>query len=285
MRKILNRILAFTLAFSFVLTAHAQKSESSITLSFIKKADNSKIVSALVMGKKEGGKFQPAQNANINFYYEKDKELVLITKSMTDGHGNAKISLPKEMAVDAEQFFTVTAKVENDKVLEDAEEHIRLKDVVLTVKLNPQDTSRTATAKVTEATTDGSEKPVKDVAINFYVKRLFGIMPAAEEHSVTTGENGEAVFSYPKGIPGDTAGNITVVAMIEDNETYGSVESKTPCTWGKIVPLDPNPFPRATWSAHAPWGMIITLGLLYGGVWFCYFFMFFQLRKIKKEGD
>ena len=263
--------------------AQAQKSASSIQLSFSKKTDNSKIVSALVSGKNKAGKFFPTQNAHVNFYLKKDGDLVLIKKTTTDAAGHTSAALPKELPLDAERYFGVTVKVENDEVLDDAEEELRLKDVHLSLKLNPQDTSRTATALVTETAADGTEKPVKDIAVNFYVQRLFGVMPAADEHSANTDDKGEASFSYPKGIPGDTVGKMTIVAMIEDNDTYGTVESKSPCTWGKIVPLDKDPFPRALWGSHAKWPMIILLSCLYGGVWFCYFFMFYQLRKIKKE--
>ena len=278
-----NRISICAALLLTVSFAQAQKAVSSIQLSFSKKTDNSKIVSALVSGKNKEGKFLPAQNAHISFYIKKDKELVLVTKTTTNNAGRTNATLPKELPLDAERYFSVTVKIENDEVFEDAEEELRLKDVHLSLKLNPNDTSRTATAIVTETNADGAEQPVKEIPVNFYVQRLFGVMPAADEHSADTDDKGEAVFSYPKGIPGDTLGNMTVVAMIEDNDTYGTVECKSPCTWGKVVPLEKDPFPRAIWGAHAPWGMIITLSLLYGGVWFCYFFMFYQLRKIKKE--
>ena len=71
--------------------------------------------------------------------------------------------------------------------------------------------------------------------------------------------------------------------MIEDNDSYGTVESKSSTNWGVVVPLEKDPFPRAIWGAKAQWGMIITLTILYGGVWSSYIFMAFQLRKIKKE--
>ncbi|MEI6487993.1 MAG: hypothetical protein WCP52_03475 [Bacteroidota bacterium] len=278
-------IIACATLFIMVSFAQAQKSESSIQLSFSKKTDNSRIVSALVMAKNKAGKFLPAQNAHVNFYIKKDKEQVLITKTNTNGAGKTSANLPKELAMDDDRYFTVTVKVENDEILEDAEEELHLKDIHVTLNLNPTDTSRTATAVVTETASDGTEKPIKDIAINFYVQRLFGVMPAAEEHSVSTNEKGEASFVYPKGIPGDTLGKITAVAMIEDNDTYGTVEAKNECAWGKPLLLDKDPFPRALWGAHAKWPMIILLCCLYGGVWFCYFFMFYQLRKIKKEGE
>jgi len=283
--KIFNIILAATLL-SGVAFAQNQKSESSIQLSFSKKTDNSKVVSALVMEKNKANKFVPAINAHVSFYAKREKDMVLITRLISDMKGKTDVGLPNDLPLDADRFFTIVVKVENDSLYEDAEENLHLKDVNLTIKFNQQhDTTRAVTAIVTEIASDGNVKPVKDIPINFYVQRLFGVMPAADDHAVNTDEKGIAVYSYPKGIPGDTAGIITVVAMIEGNDTYGTVESKTTRDFGKIVPVDKDPFPRALWSPHAMWGLITTLTILYGGVWSSYIFMAFQLRKIKKEGE
>lgn len=276
-------ILACAGLFIAVSFAHAQKSESSIQLSFSKRTDNSKTVKALVMGKNKKDKFIPAKNAHVGFYFQKDKELILITRSCTDGGGKTSATLPKELPLDADRYFSITVKVENDDVYGNSEESLRLKDVNLTIKLDPHDTTRIVTATVMETGADGTEKAVKDIAINFYAQRLFGIMPAAEDHTVNTDEKGIAVFSFPKSIKGDTAGNMTVAAMIEDNDIYGTVESKSPTSWGVILSPEKDPFPRSMWGVKAPFPLIITLSILFGGIWFTYFFMFFQLRKIKKE--
>ena len=279
----ITRITLAAVLFCGVSFAQAQKAESSLQLSFSKQTDNSKTVSALVMGKKSGEKFKPASNAHVSFYAQKEKELVLLSKTVSDDRGKTTLTLPKDLPLDADRFFGITVKVENDDAFENSEEKLKLKDVNLSLKLNPHDTARVATATVTEITAEGTEKAIKDVSINFYVQRLFGKMPAAEDHTVKTDEKGIAVFSFPKGIPGDTAGSMTVLAMIEDNDSYGTVESKSSTNWGVVVPLEKDPFPRAIWGAKAQWGMIITLTILYGGVWSSYIFMAFQLRKIKKE--
>src|ERR1035437_4115649 len=146
------KITIITLAialFCGVSFAEAQKSESSIQLSFLKKADNSKIVSAFVMGKKEGGKFLPARNAHISFYVKNDKGLDLLTRTLTDGRGKTDVALPKDVPLDADGFFNVTVKLENDSVFEKSQEELKLKDVNLAMKLNQHDTARIITATVT----------------------------------------------------------------------------------------------------------------------------------------
>ena len=298
LNSIIKRIaLAITIAGLFygITNAQAQlqaqgKSETSIELSYYKKADRSKTAVAVITAKNKDGKFVPAKNARVNFYVMHEKEQQLLKSANTDNKGQAAILLQKDLSagqaglpLDDSLYFTIVAKIENDSLYEDVEEKMHYKDANLTLNLNPQDTSRLVTVKVTEIGKDGKEIPVKDAELKFYVQRLFGIMPAAEDYTSNTDENGEAVFSYPKSIPGDTAGLITIAARMEDNKQFGNVENKANASWGTRLMVDKDPFPRALWEPYAPLPLIITISTLFGGVWFIYFFIFYQLRKISKE--
>jgi hypothetical protein len=108
-------------------------------------------------------------------------------------------------------------------------------------------------------------------------------MPANEEFVVNTDNSGEAVFSYPVDISGDRTGKITLIAKIIDNKLFGTVDTKSDAPWGKILPVEKNPFPRALIMPKAPFQLIITLVLIFGGIWTTYFFIFYQLKKISKE--
>jgi 5-hydroxyisourate hydrolase-like protein (transthyretin family) len=278
--------IAITGLFCGIATAQDQsqgKSETSIELSYYKKADMTKSAVAIVTAKNKDEKFVPAENVRVSFYVQNNNEQQFLKNVYTDNKGQALIELQKEMPLDTGSAFIIVAKIENDSLYEDAEEKVHYKDANLTLNLNPQDTARLLTAKVTETGKDGKEIPVKDAEVKFYVQRLFGIMPAAEDYTINTDENGEAVFSYPKGIPGDTAGLITIAARMEDNEQYGNVENKANASWGTRLMVEKDPFPRALWEPYAPLPLIITISTLFGGVWFVYFFIFNQLRKINKE--
>ncbi len=277
-------VLAFAVMFFSRTPAMAQeKKESSIEMAYFKKADLTKWAVAIVTAKNTDGKFIPAKNARVSFYIQDSNELQLLKNVYTDNKGKALVQLRKEMPLDTGRAFVVVAKIENDSLYEDANEKIRFKEANITIKLNPHDTSRTATAVVTETGKDGTEKPLKDIKVNFYVQRLFGSMPAAEDYSVNTDENGEAVFTYAKGIPGDTAGLLTVAARLDDNEQYGNVENKASTSWGTHLMVEKDPFPRALWEPYAPLPLILTISTLFGGVWLTYFFIFNQMRKIKND--
>lgn len=281
--------IAFTGLFYSIIASQDKlqaqgKSESTIELSYYKKADMTRTAVAIVKVRKDT-KFVPAKNTQVNFYVMHDKQQQLLKSAYTDNKGKAVIGLQKDLPLDDDLFFTIAAKIENDKVCEDAEEKIHYKDVNLSLNLNPQDTLRLVIANVTETGKDGKESPVKDAEVKFYVLRMFGLMPAAEDNAVKTDEKGEASMAYPKNIPGNSTGLITVVARMEDNDRFGNVEIKANVTWGTLLGAEKDPFPRALWEPHAPLTLIITIGVVFGGVWSTYFFIFFQLRKIKKDED
>jgi hypothetical protein len=259
------------------------KNEAAIDLSYYKKADLTKTVMALITAKNNEGKFVPAKNVKVTFYSIHNKEQQLLETANTNNKGQAIIVLKKELPLDDSLYFTIMAKIENDSLYENAQEQIHYKDAALTLSLAPRDTARLLTAIVTEISKTGKEVPAKDAEVKFYVQRLFGIMPASEDNTISTDEKGQAAFAFPKNIPGDTAGIITLIARIEDNKQFGNVENKATEPWGTALVMDKDPFPRALWEPYAPMPLVITISTLFGGVWFVYFIIFYQLRKIKKE--
>ncbi|MDP3002882.1 MAG: hypothetical protein Q8N38_07130 [Bacteroidales bacterium] len=286
--KGISLAIAITGLFCGIATAQDQsqapgKSEAAIELSYYKKADMSKTAVAVIKAKNNDGKFVPAKNALVNFYVIHDSEQQLLKSANTDNKGQAVIVLQKDLPLDEGLSFTIVAKIENDNLYEDVEEQMHYKDANLILNLNPHDTARLVTAQVTKIGKDGKEIPVEGAEVKFYVQRLFGIMPAVEDNTISTDEKGEASFAFPKNIPGDTTGVITVVARMEDNEQFGNVENKATESWGTALAVDKDPFPRALWEPNAPLPLIITISTLFGGVWFIYFFIFYQLRKISKE--
>lgn len=285
MKTIFKKIILSAAAISLlsVISFSQEKKETSILLSFFKKADNTKTAVVKVMAKNEEKKFVPAAEVSVNLYVKKEKEFVLLNKVVTDAEGNAVWTLSADLPLDAERYFTLTAKIENDNLYEDAEEEIHYKESRLSIKLHEEDSVRHITATVTETGADGNEIPVKEAEVTFFLKRLFGNMPLTEENAVSTDEKGEAQIVFPSGITGDSLGNITLIAALTDDETFGNVESNASEKWGIAVLPDKDPFPRALWAPRAPIQLILTLSILFGGVWLVYFFVFYQLNRIKKE--
>lgn len=287
---LVNKTLVVIVASLLFNTAIAQtdstvqnKKESSIELSFYKNADLSKTISALVTTIGKDGKWIPATNVNINFYTQKKSGPALLKSILTDGRGIATLPFPDSLLKDEQGVYRILARIENQSLYNDAEEKIEFKEANLTLKFNPADSAHQVTALVTETGKDGRIIPVAETEISFFVQRLFGTMPANEEFVISTDNNGEAVFSYPRDIMGDRSGKITLIAKIVDNKLFGNVETKGDAPWGLVLPVESNPFPRALIMPKAPFQLIITLVLIFGGIWTTYFFIFNQLRKINNE--
>lgn len=286
-KKVLLSIAAFVLLSCNTASAEdpsaaPEKRASAIQLSFYKKADLNKVAVAKVTAKNEKRKFIAVKNVEVSFYISKGKEQTLINRVTTDAEGKAAVMLPKDLPVNDEQKFTITARVENDKSIEDAKDEANLLESDLSIKLDPADTSRTVTAKLTAKDKSGKQVPVKDVAIKLYVVRLFGIMPATTDPTSTTDENGEATFTLSRDLKGDSAGQITLLARIEDNEQLGNVEASAIAPWGARLMAEKEPFPRAMWAPKAPIPLIMVLSILFFCVWSTYLYLFYQVYKISK---
>jgi hypothetical protein len=122
--------------------------------------------------------------------------------------------------------------------------------------------------------------PVTGAAVKLFVKRTFGRMMIDEEK--TTGNNGEAVFKVPTGLPGDSAGNIHVTAMFTDEDAFGSAGRDTLIQAGvKVIPVSLTQ-DRAMWNVvrKAPVWIILTYTLGVLGVWGFIVLIMLKLRDI-----
>src|ERR1035437_1685875 len=226
-RMIMANIILLAVLNLFCINVFAQgKSAASIQLSYFKKADQSKTIVAKVKGKNEEKKFVSAPNVKVNFYVQNKKDEQLIKGVSTNMEGSAELTLPKMLPLDEDNYFTIIAKIENDPKYEDADEQVHYTDASFSIKVDPKDTGRLVTVAVTSINKKGKEVPVKGAEVSFYVQRLFGTMPAAEDFKVTTDGSGEAEFNLPKDIAGDTSGNLIIVARVEDNAQFGNLETK-----------------------------------------------------------
>jgi mono/diheme cytochrome c family protein len=106
------------------------------------------------------------------------------------------------------------------------------------------------------------QQALKEAEVLLFAKRYFGKLPI--EKAVKTDEFGKATFSFPKDLPGDKLGNVTLIVKVND-EVYGEVESSSKLKIG--IPTDRPPLTqnRAIWGvlAKAPYWI---LGLYLFGV-------------------
>lgn len=129
--------------------------------------------------------------------------------------------------------------------------------------------------------------PVKVVGadVTLFAERYFGLLPIDKKR--TTDNNGEAIFNFPKNLPGDTAGNINLtVSLIDEVGSFGEGETKARIKVG--MPFTPVSLidTRAMWSVrgNAPlWIVIIYCGAVFLVIGFVVYILK-QLLKMRKMG-
>ncbi|HYV90764.1 MAG TPA: hypothetical protein VE978_03240 [Chitinophagales bacterium] len=152
------------------------------------------------------------------------------------------------------------------------------------LSFNDRDTVRQVTAKIVRMSADGKETPVKDVEIHFYIARMYSLLPVGGDVQ-TTDESGSVTIDFPKDLPGDSEGNLTVIAKVEDDDALGNLESEKILKWG--VPVANKALTkRALWAsgANAPIPLVIAVTSMLLLVWGVIIYIVAQLFRIKKLG-
>jgi hypothetical protein len=139
-------------------------------------------------------------------------------------------------------------------------------------------------AKICKAIVTSDGLPVKGTELHFYVKRLYNPLPVGK--AIATDENGEASANFPIDLPGDANGNFTVIAKIEDDDTYGTVETRSEVKWGALPNSEKDSWSNRSLSASrdkAPMYLIIVSNLIIAVIWGTIFYIIFQIFRIRKE--
>lgn len=223
----------------------------------------------------------------VNFYRKTVDAANLIGTAVTNKKGVAVFFLPDG---EAAQFapdlaYVYIAAVENNPKYADGEEEITVYESNFNMDLKEEDSVRYVNITLEGINEENEMAPAAEVDVNIYVKRLFSLLPLTEDPE-TTDENGEISFEFPAGIPGDSTGNLIIVAKVDDNERFGYLEFRKKIAWGKPVIADSGMRTRELWSsrANAPIYLIVIVNAMLIGIWGVILYIIFEVLKIKKIG-
>ena len=145
------------------------------------------------------------------------------------------------------------------------------KDSVVKIKIN--------------AIWDSVTLPVKEAALRLFVSRYFGSLPVDEEKM--TDQNGEATFRISPDLPGDSAGNIHLIARFVNQEIFGNLSFDTLLFNGNKMKAESLVLRRAMWNKArlSPVWIIMayTLGMFL--VWGFILLVMLKLRDIFIIGE
>lgn len=288
-RKYFN-ILYLLVGFLFVVMNETRGQDSVVNESILNVkyfSVNNTIPYLLVQSQnKLGKKYTPAKNVRVQVFINNDTNLV--GSVITNKEGEGKIIFPtsiKEVwnASALQNFIAIATATKN---FNETKTELPVTKCKITIDTVTEDAAKSITVTVVELK-DREWIPAKDVELKIGVQRSASILPVADEETYTTDSIGQVVTEFKKdSLPGDEKGNVTLVAKVEDNETYGNliVEKKVP--WGTYRPSENNFNRRSLWATgdRAPTWLLFMAGSIIVVIWGVLIYLIFQLFKIKKLG-
>ncbi|KPL16097.1 MAG: hypothetical protein AMS23_10575 [Bacteroides sp. SM1_62] len=208
---------------------------------------------------------------------EESRQLEAVRTDM-DGDAVFRIDKKSERLESAGDIYTFRAVFEGSREFEMTEDIAAVKPLNMNLEFVEIDSIKTIMAEAFETDPEGNPVPLEDTDVYFYVPRSFSLLPVGEEWFM----GGTAQVDFPTSLPGDSAGNLTIVARIQDHELYGNVEAVAVKDWGLAVPRVIVEKRRGLGDTDAPLWMVYTLIVLLSIVWFHYLYVFYVMIKIKK---
>jgi hypothetical protein len=218
--------------------------------------------------------------AEVVFYTGAGEEVRQIAAVATNMNGEAEFRIEKasEKLLNLDGNFSFRAEFGGNQEYEMAEDMVEVRPLNLHLEFIEVDSVKTIVAEASETDQEGNIIPLEATDIYFYVPRSFSLLPVGDGWF----EEGKAQLEFPTSLPGDSIGNLTILARIEDHELYGNVEAVGLKDWGLARPPVVVMKRRGLGDTDAPLWMVYTLIVLLSIVWFHYLYVFYLMIKIKK---
>jgi hypothetical protein len=157
------------------------------------------------------------------------------------------------------------------------------RNAMIQLDLHEEEGKKLITAKVIETFSDSIGDPVADLDLYFYVERTFKPLPIGDIFN-TTDENGEVTIEFPADLPGDTLGNVNIIARIQESDEFADTEVSEVINWGTPLEIDHRENQRTLWAAgaNAPITLLILVNSLILAAWSIIVYMIYGLYKISR---
>jgi len=286
MRKIK---FAFLTAVSFFLAGASfcqDSAKSSLILNLGYYNDNNQMQYVKAVTKtKVNGKFKQVGGITVSFYISSETQANFLGKAVTNNKGQASLLIlpaaKAEWNKSAKQSFLAIS--DSTKLFDATKTSIDLTKSKIKID-TAEDKKIIATLYELK---DTVWVPVKGVDMKLAVKRLGGDLNVSETPTYTTDSLGlvNADFKLVN-LPGDTLGNLVLIAKVEDNDIYGNLTTEKTVPWGRATRFQAaynqrSLFARRGWSPL--WLEWIAYSII-AAVWFVLLYLFLQIRKLKKLG-
>ena len=291
MKTIITSVLLTTLKLSFLcfifisvglkLSAQDELKRTYLQLDYINESESSKNLK-VNLRIKENRKFLPVKNATIGFYTGIDLD-ELMEEVQTDSKGNASIEVSEDIEVDSTGYFYFAAVFEGTDKFKKSEKDLSVKDSRLQLTFNQEPEGRSILVNAFEILSD-EELPISEEDVVVSIPTLFGNMKIGD----ATLDEGSCTINFPSDLPGDSLGNLQIIAKIDDSDIYGNVVKTQMIPWGIPISqfqVEEVKMKGELWTHDAPLWMVVTLTILLLGVWSHFGYVIYKMYKINEEGS
>ncbi len=219
-------------------------------------------------------RFEPVEDVTV-LAWSGDQEL---GTGITNERGEVSFRLPDDLP----DFMDFRAEVRENNGLSDASADLQVTRSRLTMETEESGDSVRNIRLRYMAASDSGWRPVPQTQVQFFVKRMFSLMPVGGDYNFT-GEDGELTLEFPDDIHAGTDGRVTIVAQVADHDDYGTITRSVSEPWG-VKAAGEVIEQRTLWASRsgAPWVLVVIANLLLGVVWGIIIYLVVQLVRIRK---
>jgi len=223
-------------------------------------------------------------DAVISLSVEQEDTTLFLTDIITKADGTAELQIESgyQFPTNEEGFTSLLAEYAGNDSLGAASADMEIKDVILTLSFDIEDSVKFLTVIAEELDSSGSRIPVEGLDIKIGVERLYSTLDIDD---IETDDEGLGILEFPNDLPGDSIGTLIVTARIDDHDDYGTMTTKGAIDWGLPVSYEMDPLPRQLYSDEAPLWMILGVVIILAGAWYHFFLSIYKLFKLKKATD
>jgi len=131
---------------------------------------------------------------------------------------------------------------------------------------------------------DQRMQPIAGAEVKLFAKRYFGNLLIDEARN--TDVQGKALFTFPKDLPGDSAGYVQLIARLSDEAAFGEAKADTTLAIGVPTYRPPLNEQRAMWNVvqKTPIWLLLAYTFTVLAVWSLIIYVFLQIRAIYRAG-
>ena len=230
----------------------------------------------------ENRKMMPVSDIPIHFYNLTDSSEVFLGTASSNEKGEAiyTISGGTILNWNNEKGYRFMASFDGNENFKKATKKVSVREANIEISFTEIDSTKVILANAYEIDPSTAKKiPLDGIDLSFYVPGSFSLYKIGEDVL----KDGICSINFPITLPGDSIGNLIIIAKIEEHDEFGNVEASAKKSWGKIRESEIIEERRGLGDTDAPLWMVYTLIFLMSAVWIHYIYVFVVIYLIKKD--